>query len=87
MTDKLPKQQYIDIQNIPFQNVDPINSHPENTYKCLVVLKPKLLCNSIIYQTSEANSSIPFNLLIQYYKNRWWVITAMNDGIINFMIW
>ena len=33
MTEKLPKQKYVDIQHIFFQNDDPINAQLDNTGK------------------------------------------------------
>ena len=56
--EKGPNQQYVDICNIPFQNGHPITSQLENTGKI-----------SVVYQTSEAKSSAPFNLLMHIKQN------------------
>ena len=63
-TEKGPKQQYVDIRPLPFQNDDPINAHIDKTGKSLVALQPKSPLHSVVSLISGANSLITFNLLI-----------------------
>ena len=69
--DKVPNQKSIEIQPIPFQNYDPINSQLEHTGKIVVVLKtkPKTPLHYVVYPISGANSSTPFNLFICLKQN------------------
>ena len=55
MTEKGTNQQYFEIQNIPFQNDDPINDQLDNTGKFLVALEPTSPLHSFVYPISEAN--------------------------------
>ena len=80
MMEKGPKQKYVDIRPIPFNNDDPINSQLENTWNILVALQIKYPLNYIVYPILEANSSTPFNLLIRLKQNRWWGMNVMNYG-------
>ena len=68
--EKGPKQQYVEIWTVPFHNYDPINAQVENTGKNLVVSQPTYPLYSVVYPISEANSSITFNLMIHFRKNR-----------------
>ena len=61
MVEKRQKQQYVDIQPVPFQNDDPIKSQIENTGKCLVALQPTSSLHFVVYPISEANPSNPFH--------------------------
>ena len=61
MTEKGPKQKFVEIFPIPFHNNDPINDQLENIGKFLVALQPKYPLHSVVYTTSEANSWTPFN--------------------------
>ena len=79
MIEKVPKQQYIDIQPILFQNDDPINAQLDNTGNILVTLQPYYPFHYVVYPISEANSSTPFNFLIHLKKSRWWGMNAMNN--------
>ena len=65
MLDKGPKQKSVEIQHMNFHNHDLINSQIEKTGNFLVVLQPNPPLHYVVYQTSEANSSTPFHLLIQ----------------------
>ena len=49
MTEKLPKQKYVDILHIPFHNDDPITAQIENTCKILVALQAKPPLHSVVY--------------------------------------
>ena len=68
--EKGPKQQYVDIRPIPFQNEYYINNQLENTGMFLVVSQPTSQLYSVVYPISEANSSTKFNLLIRFKQNR-----------------
>ena len=48
MVEKGPKQQYVEIQTIPFNNNDPINTQLENTGKYLVELQPKFPLHYVV---------------------------------------
>ena len=80
MMEKLPKQQYAEIQTINFHNDDPVNLQLDNTGKILVSLQPKYPLHYVVYPIPEANSSTKFNLLIRLKKNRGWEMNLMNDG-------
>ena len=67
---KGPKQKYVEFQPVTFQNYDPINAQIDNTGIICVVLQPTSTLHSVVYTISEANSSTPFNLLIQFKQNR-----------------
>ena len=47
---KGPKQKFVDIRLIPFQNNDPINNQLDNTVKNLVALQPKYSLHSFVYR-------------------------------------
>ena len=49
MMDKPPKKQYIEIQNITFQNDDPINYQLDNTRKMLVVSQLNSPVHYVVY--------------------------------------
>ena len=70
MMEKGPKQPYIDIIHIHFQNDNHINDLLDNKGKHLVALEPNTKLHSVVYLVSEANSSTPLNLLIQLKQNR-----------------
>ena len=70
MTEKGPKQQYVEIWTIPFQNGDPINAQLENTGNVLIALQPTPTLHYVVYPILEAYLSTPFNLLIRFNKNR-----------------
>ena len=70
MMEKGPKQQYVDIRPITFQNEYYINNHLDNTGMFLVVSQPTSQLYSVVYPISEANSSTKFNLLIRFKQNR-----------------
>ena len=65
MIEEGPKQQYVEIWPIPFQNIlstdDLINYYIENTGKILVALQHTPPLHSFVYQISEAKPSTPFN--------------------------
>ena len=52
---KGPKQQYVEILTITFQNDDPINDQIENTGKISVALQPKSPLHSRLYTISEVH--------------------------------
>ena len=86
MMKKGPKQQFVEIRPIPFQNDDHMNAQLENTGKISVLLKPKSSLHSVVYPISEANSSSPFNFLIRFKQNKSWEMNIMNDGKMNFIM-
>ena len=78
--DKIPKQKYVEIWSIPIHNYDPINDQLENTGKILFALQPTSPLHSCVYPVSDPNSSTPFNLLVQFKRNRLWVMNVVNFG-------
>ena len=56
MMEKVPKQQYVEIWSILFQNCDPINAKLDNTGKILAALQTTSPFNFIVNPISEANS-------------------------------
>ena len=66
MREKGPKQQYVEIRPIPFQNDDPINYQLHKTGKILVALHPKYPLHSAVYIISEAKSSTSSNVLMRF---------------------
>ena len=79
MIEKRPKQPSSDIIHTHFQNDNHINDLLDNTGKHLVALEPNTKLHSVVNLVSEANSSTPFNLLIQLKQNRSWGMNVMND--------
>ena len=68
MMGKVPNQQSIDIQPIPFQNTlstyDPENDQIENIEKNLVSLQPISPLHYVVYPILEAKPPTTFNWLI-----------------------
>ena len=66
MMEKGPKQQYVEIRPIPFQNYDHLSAQLENKGKISVSLHPKYPLHSAVYIISEAKSSTSSNVLMRF---------------------